>query len=56
MSFDVTNPRVLDLTGASGAAERPGDCCDLCRAETQLFRLIRTADALCASCFGMWHG
>jgi len=53
MSFDVSNPRVLDLVRAG---DPEGDCCDLCRAEAQLFRLIDTPDALCASCFGMWHG
>ena len=56
MSFDVSNPRVLDLTRSAGSAEGDGGCCDLCRVETQLYRLIFTPDALCASCFGMWHG
>jgi len=54
MSFDVTSPQVIDLTptGLAGGEAR----CDLCRTEALLFRLIETTDALCASCFGMWHG
>lgn len=54
MSFDASNPRVLDLAWSAGPGK--GACCDLCRTETQLFRLLYTVDALCASCFGMWHG
>ena len=30
-------------------------CCDLCRTEAELFRLVDTVDALCESCFGMLH-
>jgi len=55
MSFDLSSPRLVDLTRA-GLGDGDHDCCDLCRRETELFRLIHTPDALCASCFGMWHG
>lgn len=56
MSFDVNSPSVVDLARGSLSWDAEGGCCDLCRNETQLFRLIFTPDALCASCFGMWHG
>ena len=55
MLIDLTGgTRMLDLIPAQRDAS--GECCDLCRVEAELFRLVRTADALCEGCFVAFYG
>lgn len=56
MSIEVGGPSIIDLVRGGLSWEVGEDCCDLCREKAQLYRLLRTTDALCARCFGMWHG
>ena len=55
MSIDLGGLRIIDLDRAA-ATEEQALCCDLCRREEDLYRLLDSPDALCASCFAMWHG
>lgn len=56
MSPDALVPRVVDLVHGSLVWAPDSGCCDLCRAEAPLFRLLHTTDALCEGCFASWHG
>jgi hypothetical protein len=56
MSFDLIRPRVVELDRGGFRPQAHGMCCDLCRRESQLYRLIFTPDALCEGCFTAWHG
>lgn len=56
MRTELTGPRVLDLDRGVATWEASTGCCDLCRSESLLYRLLRTRDALCGRCFAMWHG
>ncbi len=57
MSFiDLGGPRIIDLDGGAASADAAGACCDLCRREEELYRLLDSPDALCRSCFAVWHG
>ena len=56
MRAELTGPRVIDLDRGVVTWEASAGCCDLCRREADLYRLLRTTDALCAGCFAMWHG
>ena len=56
MRVETTGPRIVDLVRKAVTWEARSGCCDLCRQEADLYRLIRTRDALCAGCFAMWHG
>ena len=55
MSIDLGRPRLVDLDRGGFTPQASGGCCDLCRRESQLYRLIRTPDALCEGCFVLWH-
>ena len=55
-AIELSGLRFVDLTTPSFTWESDGACCDLCRQEAYLFRLLNTTDALCRNCFGMWHG
>ena len=55
MRIDLSGPRLLDLDRGGYVVEASGGCCDLCRQESTLYRLIRTPDALCEGCFVLWH-
>ena len=56
MSFDLNRPRLVELDRGGFRPQAHGMCCDLCRRESQLYRLIYTPDALCEGCFVAWHG
>jgi hypothetical protein len=56
MRIDLGGPRIIDLDRVASGAETSGDRCDLCRREEDLYRLFSSPDALCRSCFAMWHG
>jgi len=56
MRINITGPRIIDLDRRTASEVPPADRCDLCRAEAPLYRLLQSVDALCESCFGMWHG
>lgn len=55
-AIELSGIRFVDLSTPSFTWDSDGACCDLCRQEAYLFRLINTTDALCRNCFGMWHG
>ena len=55
MSIDLGGQRIIDLDRGVSTGEQ-AQCCDLCRREDELYRLLSSPDALCASCFAMWHG
>lgn len=56
MRIDLGGPRIIDLDRVGPASEASGERCDLCRREEDLYRLFSSPDALCRSCFAMWHG
>ncbi len=56
MRSELTGPQVIDLEQGTVTWEAAAGCCDLCRGESELYRLLDTTDALCAGCFAMWHG
>jgi hypothetical protein len=56
MRIELSGPRIVDLTRGTVTWEAVAGCCDLCRRETDLYRLFNSPDALCRGCFAMWHG
>jgi hypothetical protein len=56
MRIHLTGPQIIDLDRGIATELPVADCCDLCRAEAPLYRLLQSVDALCERCFGMWHG
>lgn len=56
MSIHLSGPRIVDLTRGTLTWEASTGCCDLCREDAPLYRLLESVDALCERCFGMWHG
>jgi hypothetical protein len=56
MRIELSGPAVVDLVSGTVTWEAATGCCDLCRHETDLYRLFDSPDALCRSCFAMWHG
>ena len=56
MRIELTGPRIVDLARGTVTWEAHVGCCDLCRNETDLYRLFNSPDALCRGCFAMWHG
>jgi hypothetical protein len=56
MRIELSGPQVVDLVTGTLTWSASGGCCDLCRQEAELYRLLRSPDALCRSCFAMWHG
>ena len=57
MSIDLSAfGGIVDLVRGGVSWEARAGSCDLCRHEDDLYRLFDSPDALCRSCFGMWHG
>jgi hypothetical protein len=56
MHSELRGPVIIHLDEAAGSEVPPADCCDLCRTEAPLYRLLLSVDALCERCFAMWHG
>jgi hypothetical protein len=56
MRIDLGGPRIIDLDHVGSGQDVDADRCDLCRREEDLYRLFSSPDALCRSCFAMWHG
>jgi len=56
MRIELSGFPTLDLARGTVTWEANVGSCDLCRQETDLYRLFNSPDALCRSCFAMWHG
>jgi hypothetical protein len=56
MRIELSGPRIVDLNRGAVTWEVSATPCDLCRKEADLYRLLNSPDALCRSCFAMWHG
>ena len=56
MRIELSGPRVIDLNLGGLLWEASAGCCDLCRRESDLYRLLSSPDSLCQGCFAMWHG
>jgi hypothetical protein len=56
MRFDMPAPRYLDVVPPASEWQAGEGCCDLCRTQAPLFRLLTSPDALCQGCFASWHG
>lgn len=56
MSIDLSWLPSADPTRGGLSWEANSGCCNLCRSEAELYRLLDSPDALCEGCFAMWHG